>query len=54
MKLGDLVLTRVVGFDPFLSIYLGEFIDPVFGRQARLYTSRGDIYLCHHDWLVIV
>jgi hypothetical protein len=40
--------------DPFLSIYLGEFIDPVFGRQARLYTSRGDIYICHHDWLVIV
>jgi hypothetical protein len=54
MKPGDLVLSRGFGRENILAIYLGEFIDPVFGRQARLYTSRGDIYLCHHDWLVIV
>jgi len=35
-----------------LAIYLGEFKDPVFGRQAKLLTSLGEIYLCHHDWLV--
>jgi hypothetical protein len=24
----------------------------VFGRQAKLLTCHGEIYLCHHDWLV--
>ena len=59
MKPGDLVhvdVNLVVnlmgrGGAPF-GIYLGEFKDPVFGRQARLLTCHGEIYLCHHDWLV--
>jgi len=52
MKRGDLVISRAFGREDMLAIYLGEFKDPVFGRQAKLLTSLGEIYLCHHDWLV--
>ncbi len=52
MKPGDLVRSLSIGRDEILAIYLGEFTDPVFGRQARLLTCNGEIYLCHHDWLV--
>lgn len=52
MKPGDLVISRGFGRENILSIYLGELKDPVFGRQAKLLTCHGEIYLCHHDWLV--
>jgi hypothetical protein len=54
MKPGDLVISKMIGKDNILGIYLGEFTDAVFGRQAKLLMCTGEIYLCHHDWLVRV
>lgn len=53
LKRGDLVRVDVnlmEGFTP-LSIYLGEFKDPVFGILARVLTTSGRIRDVHHDHL---